>query len=90
MLASLVTAVIVLIIQQNEEYLVHALSRPISNVRVESAQRFVTKEEQEKFADLLNETIKYDKLYLLQAMSKFEELLELDEWYEIEKKHTIH
>tara|TARA_A100000164_G_scaffold339291_1_gene334211 strand:- start:560 stop:793 length:234 start_codon:yes stop_codon:yes gene_type:complete len=51
---------------------------------------FVTKEEQEKFADLLNETIKYDKLYLLQAMSKFEELLELDEWDEIEKKHTIH
>ena len=45
MLASLVTAVIVLIIQQNEEYLVHALSRPVSNVRVESAQRFVTEEE---------------------------------------------
>ena len=45
MLASLVTAVIVLIIQQNEEYLVQALSRPVSNVRVESAQRFVTEEE---------------------------------------------
>ena len=45
MLASLVTAVIVLIIQQNEEYRVHALSRPVSNVRVESAQRFVTEEE---------------------------------------------
>ena len=45
MFASLVTAVIVLIIQQNEEYLVHALSRPVSNVRVESAQRFVTEEE---------------------------------------------
>jgi len=45
MLASLVTAVIALIIQQNEEYLVHALSRPVSNVRVQSAQRFVTEEE---------------------------------------------
>ena len=45
MFASLVTAVIVLIIQQNEEYLVHVLSRPVSNVRVESAQRFVTEEE---------------------------------------------
>ena len=45
MLASLVTAVFVLIIQQNGEHLVHALSRPVSNVRVESAQRFVTEEE---------------------------------------------
>ena len=45
MLASLVTAIIVLIIQQNEEHLVHALSRPVSNVQVESAQRFVTDEE---------------------------------------------
>jgi cell division protein FtsQ len=44
MLASLATAVIVLIIQQNEEHLVHALSRPVSNVRVEGAQRFVTEE----------------------------------------------
>ena len=45
MLASLVTAVIVLIIQQTEEYLVRALSRPISNVRVGRAQRLVTEEE---------------------------------------------
>ena len=45
MLASLVTAVILLTIQQNEEHLVHALSRPVFNVRVESAQRFVTEEE---------------------------------------------
>ena len=45
MLASLVTAVILLTIQQNEENLVHALSRPVFNVRVESAQRFVTEEE---------------------------------------------
>ena len=45
MLASLVTAVILLTIQQNEEHLVHALSRPVLNVRVESAQRFVTEAE---------------------------------------------
>ena len=45
MLASFATAIIVLIIQQHEEHLVHALSHPVSNVRVESAQRFVTEEE---------------------------------------------
>jgi len=45
MLAGLVATIIALVIQQNEGNLAHALSRPVSKVRVESAQQFVFEEE---------------------------------------------
>ena len=45
MLAGLVTTLILLVIQQHGENLAHALSRPVSQVRVESAQQFVTEVE---------------------------------------------
>ena len=45
MLAGFMTTIIALVIQQNEENLAHAFSRPVSKVRVESAQQFVTEEE---------------------------------------------
>ena len=44
-LAGLVTITIMLVIQQNGENLAHAISRPVSKVRVESTQQFVTEAE---------------------------------------------
>jgi hypothetical protein len=46
--------------------------------------------EQLRFADLLNNTIKYEKYYLLQAMAKIEELNEIDEMLFGDEKPTIH
>ena len=45
LLAGLVTTMIMLVIQQNGENLAHAISRPVSKVRVESAQQFITEAE---------------------------------------------
>ena len=44
-LAGLVITMIMLVVLQNGENLAHAISRPVSKVRVESAQQFVTEAE---------------------------------------------